>query len=44
MTTPDSLRQAASRSFKTYCNNALYKEIYIKAFIKDANWAKTNKY
>ena len=41
---PDSLRQAAGRSFNTHCKNGLYKEIYIRAFIRGANWAKTNKY
>ena len=41
---PDSLRQAAGRSFNIHCNNGLYKEIYIRAFIRGANWAKTNKY
>lgn len=38
------LRKEASISFKKYCNNALYKKVYIRAFIRGANWAKTNKY
>lgn len=40
----DTLRKEAKRSFKKYCNNQLFRYIYIRAFIRGANWAKTNKY
>lgn len=38
------LRKEVKTSFKKYCNNLLFKDIYIRAFIRGANWAKTNKY
>lgn len=38
------LKKEAKISFKKYCNNSLFKYIYIRAFIRGANWAKTNKY
>lgn len=44
MVIPDILREEAEISFKKYCNNSLFKDIYIRAFIRGANWAKTNKY
>lgn len=44
MITQDTLREEANISFKKYCNNLLFKDIYIRAFIRGANWAKTNKY
>lgn len=39
-----TLRIEAKTSFKKYCNNSLFKDVYIRAFIRGANWAKTNKY
>lgn len=39
-----TLRIKAKESFKKYCNNPLFKDVYIRAFIRGANWAKTNKY
>lgn len=39
-----TLREEAKISFKRYCNNLLFKNMYIRAFIKGANWVKTNKY
>lgn len=44
MITLDSVKQEAIRSFRRYCNKPLLKRIYIRAFIRGANWAKTNKY
>ena len=44
MTVSGELRIEAKTSFKKYCNNLLFKDIYIRAFIRGANWAKTNKY
>ena len=44
MIIPGTLREEAKRSFKKYCNNALFKDVYVRAFIRGANWAKTNKY
>ncbi len=38
------LRIEAEISFKKYCNNPLFRDIYIRAFKRGANWAKTNKY
>lgn len=39
-----TLRKEAEMSFKKYCNNPFFKDVYIRAFIRGANWAKTNKY
>lgn len=39
-----TLREETKICFKKYCNNLLFKDIYIRAFIRGANWAKTNKY
>lgn len=44
MITPGTLRKEAERSFERYYNKSLFKDIYIRAFIRGANWAKTNKY
>lgn len=44
MMMPNTLREEAQTSFKKYCNNSLFKDVYIRAFIRGANWAKTNKY
>lgn len=44
MIIPGTLREEAKRSFQKYCNNVLFKDVYIRAFIRGANWAKTNKY
>lgn len=41
----ETLMYEAERSFKKHCySNQLFKDIYIRAFIRGANWAKTNKY
>ena len=44
MIIPGTLRKEAKISFKKYCHKSSFKDIYIRAFIRGANWAKTNKY
>lgn len=41
---PGTLRVEAKESCRKYCNNPLFEHMYIRAFIRGANWAKTNKY